>query len=418
VSDPIRVLVYGGIGSEACQTYRLALHIERLAAAGVLIEPWTPRLVHPDSYTGRWWDAVRDGVAAASLDALNDADVVLFSRWSNTRPACTECDADCGTPDGLALHKRETGHASLDVDPLLRLVAAGLLANPALRSKCAVVYDLDDDLFSQPSWIGRGAGLARELELVQLFIRTADLVTVATPTLARRLAPLSDHVRVVRNAVEPALYQSFPAGTAPVDRESASPPETRIVFYGTDVRRRDYAVCRGAVDQVAADGAAGGKPVRRIWLGSDSPSVRALVDEAHPYLGSVAAFAAELAATRPDIGLASLEQSQFAQAKSELHWLELSMVGAATVASRLDGDEGPYSMIRHGIDGMLVRGVEEWRSALMGLAASGALRDEIAGRARERVLAEYQVRDRATEWAAAYRWAAAHPGIGISRFHR
>ena len=412
MTDPLRVLVYGGIGTEACDTYRLGLYVERLAAAGVRIEPWTPPLLHPAAYSGRWWDAIRDGVASVSLDALAGGDVVLFSRWSNTRPACTECGLDCVSPDGLERHGRETGHASLGVDPLLPLVATGLLANPAVRSKCAVVYDLDDDLFHQPSWAGHAAGLARELELVELFIRTADLVTVATPTLARRLAPLNQHVHVVRNAIEPALYQA-PAGASSRGAEAAAPAgrpargdqaaaasETRALFYGADVRRRDYAVCRAAVDSAAAGGAAGGRPIRRIWLGSDSPSVMKLVDEAVPYQRSVPEFAAALAAARPDIGLAPLEDSLFAQAKSELHWLEMSIVGAATVASRLDG--------------LLAGDEAEWRRALLDLAASPALRTEIAGRARERILAEYQVRDRAAEWAAAYRWAASHSGIGIA----
>jgi hypothetical protein len=416
VSDPVRVLVYGGIGSEACDTYRLGLYVERLAGAGVRIEPWTPPLLHPPAYSGRWWDAIRDGVAAVSLDALAEADVVLFSRWSNTRPACTECGLECGSPDGLERHTRETGHASLGVDPLLRLVATGLLANPAFRSKCAVVYDLDDDLFHQPSWAGHAAGLARELDLVELFIRTADLVTVATPALAHRLAPLNGHVQIVRNAVEPAWYRAPASEASTADHELAGSTETRVVFYGADVRRRDYEVCRAAVDRAAGEGASGGRPMRRIWLGSDSASVRRLVDEALPYQGSVPKFAAALAATRADIGLAPLEESEFAHTKSELHWLELSLVGAATVASRLDEEQGPYSMIRHRVDGMLVRGKAEWYRALMDLAGSVALRDDIAGRASERVLAEYQVRDRATEWAAAYRWAASHSGIGLARF--
>ena len=421
VSDPVRVLAYGGIGPDACDTYRLGLYVDLLAADGVIIEPWTPPLLHPEAYLGRPWDAIRDGVASVSLDALTGADVVLFSRWSNTRPACTECGLDCGDPEGLERHAQKAGHSSLGVDPLLRLVATELLANPALRSRCAVVYDLDDDLFRQPEWVGHSAGLARELDLVELFTRTADLVTASTPVLAGRLAPLAANVLVVRNAIEPAMYlPSDAAGSLPARErgDPAAPAETRFVFYGADVRRRDYALCRGAVDATVADLEARGTRGHRIWLGSESAAVAELVDEALPYRRSVPEFAAALAATHPDIGLAPLEESPFAQAKSELHWLELSVSGAATVASRLEGGECPYSMIRHGVDGMLVAGDAEWRRSLGELAGSRDLRSEIAGRARERVLAEYQARDRAVEWAAAYRWAAAHPGIGLTRYIR
>jgi hypothetical protein len=423
VTDPLRVLVYGGIGPEACDVYRLGLYVDHLASAGVRVEPWTPALEHPAAYAGRWWDAVADGVASVSLEALDHADVVLFSRWSNTRPACTECGQDCGNAGGLERHVSQTGHASLGFDPLLRLVAIGLLTNQAVRSRCAVVYDLDDDLFHQPAWVGHAAGLAREIEMVELLIRTADLVTTSTPVLARRLAPFSEHVRVVRNAVEPAMYRPPAAGAdfgADFGSDPGSDPalrETRVLFYGADVRRHDYAVCRAAVDRAAADAAGGGNPIRRIWLGSVTPSVAEMVDEALPYRTSVGDFTAALASSRPDIGLAPVEDSDFARAKSELHWLELSLVGAVTVASRFGtsgAETGPYAMIRHGVDGMLVSGEAEWHRALTDLAAAPALREEMSGRARERVLTEYQVRDRAAEWAAAYRWAASHPGIGIA----
>jgi hypothetical protein len=62
------------------------------------------------------------------------------------------------------------------------------------------------------------------------------------------------------------------------------------------------------------------------------------------------------------------------------------------------------------VDGLLARNKAEWRDKLRGLAGSPQLRTELAGRARERVLAEYDVRQRAAEWADAFRWAADHAG--------
>jgi glycosyltransferase involved in cell wall biosynthesis len=76
---------------------------------------------------------------------------------------------------------------------------------------------------------------------------------------------------------------------------------------------------------------------------------------------------------------------------------------------------GPYDVIRDGVDGLLARNKAQWREQLTRLATSPALREEMAGRARERVLAEYDVHRRVEEWADAFRWAADHAGRGAAR---
>jgi hypothetical protein len=131
-------------------------------------------------------------------------------------------------------------------------------------------------------------------------------------------------------------------------------------------------------------------------------------------VSEVRGFAARLAAARPAVGLAPVGQDDFSRAHSELHWLEYSLAGAATVASRTMGG-GPYDVIRDGIDGLLARNKAEWRDNLRRLAASTQLRQDLAGNARERVLADYDVRKRAAEWGDAFRWAADHAGRGALR---
>ena len=109
---------------------------------------------------------------------------------------------------------------------------------------------------------------------------------------------------------------------------------------------------------------------RRVWLGSDGPAIRAIVDDARPYVGSVADFARGLADSHPDIGVAPVGQDDYSRGRSELHWLEYSLAGAATVAGRTMGG-GPYDVIRDGVDGLLARNKAQWREQLGRLAASG-----------------------------------------------
>ena len=60
VNERVRVLVYGGVGSAACDVYRRALYVSRLADLGVDLVSWTPPLRHPPAYAGRWFDAIRE----------------------------------------------------------------------------------------------------------------------------------------------------------------------------------------------------------------------------------------------------------------------------------------------------------------------------------------------------------------------
>jgi len=163
---------------------------------------------------------------------------------------------------------------------------------------------------------------------------------------------------------------------------------------GVPARLRDYASAATPIDETARAVAG----TRRIWLGGDDDAVRAVADEVHGYVRGAPAFARSLVEARPDIGVAPVTDEPFNKARSELHWLEYSMAGAATIASRLMGG-GPYDVIRDGLDGLTARNRSQWREGLRSLAESPTLRAELAGRARERVLAEYRAADRAVEWA-------------------
>jgi hypothetical protein len=287
-----------------------------------------------------------------------------------------------------------------------------------------MVYELDDDLLSSQPWLGFHHRIQGDLDLIERFARRADLVTVTTPTLAGRMRRYNSAVRVIRNAVVPEWYEPTTAGegsglgtaagdSSAVSRDAAfavaaEPRPLSFLYYGVGARVRDYAICRDAVDEAAR---AAGAP--RIWLGSDEPAVRSIVDVALPYDQEVRGFIRRLVEARPAIGLAPVGQDDFSRSHSELHWLEYSLAGAATVASRTMGS-GPYDVIRDGEDGLLARNKSEWRACVKRLAASAGLREQLAGRARERVLAEYDIRDRVVEWADAFRWAAENAGRGAA----
>jgi hypothetical protein len=135
-------------------------------------------------------------------------------------------------------------------------------------------------------------------------------------------------------------------------------------------------------------------------------------DAATPCLGQSAIGTPHRSAGGTDRdGFTRFGRDDFDQAKSELHWLEYAMTGAAFIGERFRGD-GPYQMVREGVDGMLARGRGEWYDAMKKLTRSKDLREQLAGAARERVLKEYHYKDRAKEWADAFKWAAENKGKG------
>lgn len=400
MATPVKVLVYGALDAGSCDVFRAGMYRDHLARLDVTMRPWTELRV---DFAAGWADRPREAIDAGAFEIdrtdLDWADVVVFRRYYFTSAACEACDTASRSEAEIAEHSARTGHAVRGpLDRLLRPLWQRIIADPSWLGDRAIVYETDDDLLATPVWSGHSAIAGLEADLVRAMLERADLVTVSTPPLERMAGRHNPAVRLVRNAIEPAWYPD-PAGLP------AGAGEPRILFYGVPARLRDYDVCREAVDETAAKWPG----TRRIWLGGEDAAVRAVADEVGAYVRNAPAFARSLVEARPDIGLAPIADDPFNRARSELHWLEYSMAGAATIATRLMGG-GPYEVIRDGVDGLMARNKTQWREALLTLARSSSLRAELAGRARERVLAEYRAADRAVEWADAYRWAAEHAG--------
>jgi hypothetical protein len=396
----VNVLVYGALDAGSCDVFRAGMYVDYLAALGVNLRPWTQLQVE---FAPGWEDRPQEALDAGKFEIdrtdLDWADVILFRRYYFTSAACQECDTASRSETEIGLHAAATGHRVRGpLDRLLRPLWARLESDPSFLGGRAVMYETDDDLLATPAWSGHSAVAGLEADLIRSMMERADLVTVSTPPLERMANRYNKAVRLIRNAIEPTWYPD-PAGLP--DRDG----DPRLLFYGVPLRLRDYAVCRDGVDELARSTPG----ARRVWLGGDSEAVRAVADEVGAYVRGAPAFARALVEARPDIGLAPVADDPFNRGRSELHWLEYAMAGAPTIASRLRGG-GPYDIVRDGVDGLLARNKAEWREALRSLTRSPALRAEIAGRARERVLAEYRAADRAAEWAEAYGWAAEHAG--------
>jgi len=352
-------------------------------------------------------EAMAKGLLSVDSSDIDWADVVMFRRYYNCSYKCNTC-----------------GHASKDVNSLKvhphQMIVRDSITEwlwPAFESEAfnkAIVYDTDDNHFQIRTWNGYFPDVQAERPLIERMARRADLVTVSTGPIKDAYSYLNNNIKVIRNAVDPSIYKT--------DRELNTNGEgrPRVVYYGSTARIRDYGGYPSGVGGKWEGGYAGKaiqdlrKELWNVFIGVNPGTEHVIApffDEAFHYVENIKQFAEILAVSNADIGIAPLGGDEFDRCKSELHWLEYAMVGAAFIGERFKYGEAPYSMVRHGVDGLLAKGRQEWYDAVKSLVRSKDLREQLSGAAKERVLKEYDYKERAKEWAEAFKWAVEHKGI-------
>ena len=408
MTETVRVLTWGTAKEGPCAYFRGHLYDEALRELGVEMRHISQVRFKPAE---GWEDrdpveTVEAGQMELDTTDLDWADVILFRRYYNTSIKCA-LPTSCGflTQDPAEADKHP--HGTKRQDDITRAIW------PAVRDGWTggIVYETDDNHWQIKPWNGYYGDVINERDLIADMTRRADLVTVAMPALAEEYGRYNDNIRVIRNAIDPTLY------VADAPRPEGDKP--RLVYYGSTARLRDYAgfptdrgKWEGGHARAAVD--AHRRLLHRVFLGTNPGTehvVGQLFDEQYNSIEGIAAFSRGLANLHGDIGIAPLLGDDFDRCKSELHWLEYAMTDMAFIGQRFRG-EGPYQVVRDGVDGLLARGAQEWHDAVRKLATSADLRADLAGAAKERVLAEYDYRQRAVEWADAFRWAAEHPGYG------
>jgi hypothetical protein len=371
-------------------------------------------ITHPIAAGMSQEEAMIKGLVKIDTKDIDWADVVMFRRYYNTSAKCKDCGVASKNPDEIRAHP----HQMEIRDGITEMVW------PAFESRShnkGIIYETDDNHFFMKPWNGYFPDVMLERELISRMASRADIITTSTKPIADYYSRFNDNTRIIRNAIDPSIYTT---GNSRPDHGGDLP---RVVYYGSTVRMRDYGgeydtgqrkyvggYCGKAIEDLR-------NPVKKLWnifIGVNPGTEHVIApffDEAFHYVENIRKFAETLASSHPDIGIAPLVGDEFDKNKSELHWLEYSMVGAAFVGQKFKYGEAPYSMVRHGVDGMLASTRSEWYSAMKSLVESKDLREQLAGAAKERILKEYDYKERAQEWAEVFRWAAEHPNYGLRK---
>lgn len=239
-----------------------------------------------------------------------------------------------------------------DAFPLASLDAA---IERAHREGTRIVAEVDDDFFSREA----RARLVRaeydpdRLASVERLVAAADVVVTSTEPLRTVLAASGIPAVVVPNAVQQGLW-----GTGPFRPDPTGP--RRVLYMGSATHGDDLALLRPAFDGMVDDD---GRAVRLEVVGvTDSDADwfdRLDLPEGATHYPEFVAFLRDNA-HRWSAGVAPLTADPFNDAKSDLKFLEVSMLGLPFVAS----DRPSYAGIdAHG--GLLVPNEPAaWQQAL------------------------------------------------------
>jgi glycosyltransferase involved in cell wall biosynthesis len=356
------------------------------------------------------------GEAQIDLSVLDTLDVLLFRRYYNTSwkcssPSCANLRWHFDDISGANEHARlGPNHVVAPQDMITRPVWE--VVEKAWKK--GIVYETDDLHISHgvKSWNGYKVDVDHERDLVARMARRAHVVTVSTPALSEFYSAYNKNVVVIRNSLNPELYKSKLSRSECKHDHS----KVRIVYYGSAARMRDYLGsyftgkkedgtphCYLAIEELRQKG-----KVTSVFIGADDdnlmPLFKKVFDEVYERVDHTE-FPRLLADVHADIGVAPLGGDEFDRCKSELHWMEISATGAAFVGQDFAHRYHPYSVVKHGKDGLLARSGYQWRYAINALVNDANLRQEIGERARARIEREYNYRDRAKEWVEAFKKA-------------
>jgi len=405
----MNVLVWGTAEQGPCAYFRGHMYDEEWKKMGINVRhiDKVNFIAKPGAEGLSQDEAMRKGLLAVDTSDIDWADVVMFRRYYNCSAKCNTCGAATKDPAAIQVHPHKMEFRDSITEWMW----------PAFESEKfdkAIIYETDDNHFQIRTWNGYFPDVKAEWPLITRMAQRADLLTTSTGPIARHYGQFNDNVRVIRNAIDPSIY------TTDAPRPDHGGGRPRVVYYGSTARMRDYAGFPSGVGGKWEGGYAGKaieelrKELWNVFIGVNPGTEHVIApffDEAFHYVENIRQFAKNLASSHPDIGIAPLGGDDFDRSKSELHWLEYAAVGAAFIGQGFKYGEAPYSMVRHGVDGLLARTRSEWYDGIKSLVRSKDLREQLAGAAKERVLKEYDYKERAKEWADAFKWAVEHKGI-------
>jgi len=244
--------------------------------------------------------------------------------------------------------------------------------------------------------------LKERQESITTFMEHCDLVTTTTETLAKEYRKTNPNVVILPNCVDPDDWDE------PLRNEG---DKVRIGFVNSVAYEYDYEHIK---DFIQSLGDRDDVEVILFGLGDKehrkkNPKITKMFENEYKFWDGVVSehiswvhisdYPQMLNELRLDMILIPRKDNYFNRCKSNLKFLEASMCEIPVVAQSLS--DGPYEEITPDM-GILIKNNKDWSEAVESLIQNKEKRREMGRKAREYVIKNYNIKDKAHLWEEAY----------------
>jgi len=238
---------------------------------------------------------------------------------------------------------------------------------------------------------------------IRNFIKKADLVTTTTEFLAQEYRQLNDKVIVIPNYIDPFNWDE------PLRNKGK---KIRVGLIGSVASNDEYLHITDALDYLKKrddveivvfglppKGTSQHEKVREIYK-KELDFWDKYVDERQPQVPMVDYFST-LNNLRLDLMLIPRKESYFNKCKSNIKYLEASMLEIPVIAQSFSNNDSSYDKDIDGKNGLLVK--DNWIPAIKKLLDNKDLRLKMGKTAKEYTLKHYNIENNYLKWAFAYK---------------
>jgi len=259
-----------------------------------------------------------------------------------------------------------------------------------------IILDFDDDYINIPAdspeqteIIDKETGETHSFPpqmrslFIQMFIQLADVVTVTNSHLKRLYSPWNKNIKVIPNCVSSEMKR---------DIFKEKNEKVKILWSGSSSHLPDLHHIKDALIKISEKY---GDEIEFHFQGpidfkKEFPELPLITYPSVPF----GDYLDVLQGINADIAIAPLRDHIFNMSKSNLKFLQMTLMGSAYIASKY----GPYKDIDHKYDGMVASNTDGWIKAISQLVDHESLRDSLVENATKYVENNFMIDKKLYHW--------------------
>lgn len=200
----------------------------------------------------------------------------------------------------------------------------------ANKMNLPVWVDYDDLLLNVPDWnrTKKYYSMPEVRGSIEQILNMAQVVTVTTPMLKRRLSVYNDNIHIIPNAVDDYQFSE------PVEYSD----NQMVIWRGGDTHLMDLYTHKDSINKMMANH----PEFEFIFLGYDAPFLDKAPKKSVLDYFDIHSYFKFLRTANASYNIIPLETNDFNIAKSNISWLETHWAGGTSIAPKFDSNEDVY----------------------------------------------------------------------------